>query len=300
MATAKIVISPAEFGLDEAKGKEIESVFLPVITERDNLLVEYDEIASSAISEPITKKARELRLKLVKVRTNTEKVHKSAKAFYLAGGKFVDAWKNRNTTSIELMEAALLSIENHYVNIELKRVADLKAERIKLLSDVCDHPEIFVVELMTEEAFDDLLASEYAAKKARIKAAELAETKRLADIEAEKAEQKRILDENAALRAENKLKEDQLLAEKEKLGKLIKAQESHAAMIESPSAPSPEISVQTNYNGGRIPASLKSQVLLWVYSLEKPNIEQDNEAVRFIMSKFESFKSWAIAQTENI
>ena len=110
--TKEIVkINPAEYGLDESKAMEVESVFLPVVAERDNLAITYNEIVNKEISTDLVFQARELRLKLVKVRTNTDKIHKTAKAFYLAGGRFVDAWKNKNVEVISQMEEKLSGID---------------------------------------------------------------------------------------------------------------------------------------------------------------------------------------------
>ncbi len=105
------IVDPKDYGLDEKQGSEVEKEFLPVITERENLTSIYSDIVSKEITREIEAEAYDLRLKLVKVRTNTDRIHKAAKAFYLAGGKFVDAWKNKNNTIIEQMEEKLKEIE---------------------------------------------------------------------------------------------------------------------------------------------------------------------------------------------
>lgn len=111
------IIDPKEFGLDEQQAKTIEQDFSPVISEKNALSEIYEQVITKELTPELCSEARELRLKLVKVRTSTDKIHKSAKAFYLAGGRFVDAWKNKNVQSIELMESKLDEIENYYINL---------------------------------------------------------------------------------------------------------------------------------------------------------------------------------------
>jgi len=43
---------------------------------------------------------KELRLKYMKIRTATLDIHKKQKAFYLAGGRFVDGWMNASLMAL--------------------------------------------------------------------------------------------------------------------------------------------------------------------------------------------------------
>ncbi len=190
MKTAKVevlpavLVDPAEFGLDAEKAAEVESVFLPVVTERDLLAENYAVITSQEITPKTTQQARDLRLKLVKLRTNTDRIHKAAKAFYLAGGRFVDAWKNKNVVVIEQMEEKLEDIELHFVRIEQQRILDLQEERKGLL---WEYSEVLPegLGLMPQAVFDAYLTGLKVAHEAK-----LAEEKRLED---ERIEQERIL-----------------------------------------------------------------------------------------------------------
>jgi len=201
------LINAKEFGLDENQAVIVEQEFLPVVTEREALSSIYSEIITKEITIDTVKEAHSLRLKLVKVRTNTDKIHKAQKAFYLAGGKFVDAWKNKNNTIVEQMESKLLEIENYFANIEREKLEKLKAERIKLLATVCDDTSMYVVEAMSEIAFNTLINGLKLAKEAELIAIEdariLAEELRIEKerIEAEIKEKERI--ENERIRIEN-------------------------------------------------------------------------------------------------
>ena len=190
MKTAKVevlpavLVDPAEFGLDKEKAAEVESVFLPVVTERDLLAENYAVITSQEITLKTTQQARDLRLKLVKLRTNTDRIHKAAKAFYLAGGRFVDAWKNKNVVVIEQMEEKLEDIELHFVRIELERITKLALDREGQLAS---YTETFPDGLgqMPQEVFDAYLSGLKLAYEKK-----LAEERRIED---ERIEQERIL-----------------------------------------------------------------------------------------------------------
>ena len=91
---------------------------------------EFNEITKLPIEEKSTSlKAKELRLKYVKVRTGTADIHKQQKAFYLAGGRFVDGWKNAQLFASQGIEEKLEEIEKYAENTERQRIAQLQSER---------------------------------------------------------------------------------------------------------------------------------------------------------------------------
>lgn len=236
------LINPSEFGLTENEAVIVEKEFTPVVVEREALEQIYANIITNEITPELVKEARELRLKLVKVRTTTDKIHKTQKAFYLAGGKFVDAWKNKNNTIVEQMESKLSEIENYYVEIERKRIEALKIERIEKLKEVCDDTSMYVVEAMSEEAFAKLINGLKLAKEAELKAIEdariEAEKQRLEAerIEAERKEKERIENErirleNERLRLEAEEKEKAAKLERERIEKEREAERKKQAEI---------------------------------------------------------------------
>ncbi len=174
------LVNPKEYGLEPSQAEQIESVFLPVIQERENLAEKYTEIVKSEITTELTKSAKELRLRLVKVRTSTDKIHKDAKAFYLAGGRFVDAWKNRNVTVIEEMESRLFEIEDHFAKIDREKQEELKQSRLKILAEYCENPELYNVGLLSDDAFNSLVSGQKMIKEQKIEAERKAEQARIA------------------------------------------------------------------------------------------------------------------------
>ena len=156
META-VVVNPIDYGLDKKRGDEIAIVFTPVVVEKNMLTFQYTKLIEQEISKAVVVEAHDLRMKMVKVRTNTAKIHKAEKDFYLCGGRFVDAWKNKTTVSIEQMESRLLEIENYYENIEKKRIEDLKEQRVAQLSGLCDNPNLYQPERMDSNTFNQLV-----------------------------------------------------------------------------------------------------------------------------------------------
>jgi hypothetical protein len=124
----------ADFGIEETKAQEIAGQFKPMLDKMIELENEYNEIMRlPKENEETAEKAGELRKKLVKVRTGTAEIHKKQKAFYLSGGRFVDAWKNAQLFASEGLEQNLLEIETYKQRIELERLQALTEKRQEML-----------------------------------------------------------------------------------------------------------------------------------------------------------------------
>lgn len=227
--TALVKVDPKEFGLDEMQAQKIENAFIPVITERNALALMYSEIIVKEITPELVKEAAQLRLKLVKVRTGTGKIHKAEKAFYLAGGRFVDAWNNRNVVAIEHMEEKLSEIENYYTNIEKQRIADLQKEREALLAPYnVENISALNLGAMAEAVWTNFLSGTKAGHEAKLAAEKQAEADRIAKEKAEADERERIKADNIRLQKENDEKERLRIAEKAKTDALLKMEREKA------------------------------------------------------------------------
>jgi len=228
MKTEVTIVDPKEFGLEETKGKTIESAFTQKMIERDAFAEQYSTIIASELNAETFKAARELRLKLVKVRTGISDVHKTEKAFYLASGKYVDALKNKLTVPIEQMEEKLKEIEEYEAKQEADRKAKLKAERLEMLApyEVVGLENISIAYMNDEQfasflstnklAFETRAEQARLAEVARIEAEQKAEADRLAKIQDDKKERERIEAENAKLKAEAETMEKELAIERKK------------------------------------------------------------------------------------
>lgn len=151
------IVKAEDFGLEQKTAKEISSKFTPAIQERDGLAKIYGELITKELTPGLVGQARELRLKLVKVRTGIASIHKTQKDFYLAGGRFVDAWKNKETLPVTQMEEKLTEIEKHFENLELQRIEKIKVKRESELEkyQVEELPDNLGT--MSEDAFQALL-----------------------------------------------------------------------------------------------------------------------------------------------
>ena len=211
-------INPAEFGLEENQAQTIEQAFMPKIVERDGIKPIYSELLTKEITPQLCFEAKNLRLKLVKIRTGIAEIHKSQKAFFLAAGRYVDAWKNKETLPVTQMEENLEAIEKHYEKIEAERIAKLQEERA---SEMQKYEADFIpgnLGELTEQVWANFLLGTKTAYEQRKESERLAAEKEAERIAAEKAEQERIKAENEKLRiqAEKDAKEKAELEAKAK------------------------------------------------------------------------------------
>jgi hypothetical protein len=225
-------IDPKEFGLQETQVTEIQAAFMPKIVERDGLAEIYSGIITQEICPELCKTAKELRLKLVKVRTGIAEIHKTQKAFYLAAGRYVDAWKNKETLPVTQMEENLSAIEEHYERIEAQKRAALQTERAAELQKFSDEGAFIPGNLgeLLPEVWDNYLLgvkTAYETKKENERKAADAEAARVA---AEKAEQERIRQENERLKAEAEQREKE---RKEQAERERKEREAHEAALKA-------------------------------------------------------------------
>jgi hypothetical protein len=191
MNTELVKVDPKEYGLEEVQVATIEQAFLPKITERDGYAQIYEQLITKELTKELCNEARELRLKLVKTRTGIADIHKTQKAFFLAAGKFVDAWKNKETAPVEQMEEKLSEIEKHFENIEKERIAKLEADRLTLTKQFTEYPASNLG-LMADIVFDSYLLGLKVAYEAKIKAEREAEQLRIDNERIDKLGRERI------------------------------------------------------------------------------------------------------------
>lgn len=217
MTTEISKLNPAEFGLKEDQVATIEKAFMPKIIERNALSEMYETLIKSELSPELCMEAGSLRKKLVKVRTGIADIHRTQKAFYLAAGRFVDAWKNKETRPIEQMEEKLTSIEKYYENLEKERKNKLRDERIAELAKYEMDGSLMLLGEMKDEVWVNFLAGAKLQYEQKKEAERKAEEERLAAIEAEKRRQEEIRIENERLKKEREELERKQEAERRKM-----------------------------------------------------------------------------------
>jgi hypothetical protein len=222
-----VKINASDYGLEETKAKEIESLFLPMLAKMSELENEYNDILKNEINPETCQRAKDLRLSYVKIRTGTAEIHKKAKEFYLNGGRFVDGWKNAQLFASGEKEKTLKAIEDHFENQERERLEKLRTDRLLLLKPYTEI-EPLALGHMQQDVFDNYLTGVKIAYEQKITAEKKAEEDRLALIEAQKKEQEAIRLDNIRLQKEAKEKERLAEIERKKNAEILKTQQEKA------------------------------------------------------------------------
>ena len=290
-----VKIDPKEYGLTDETASNIQMQFAPMLQRMVELEAEFNEVAALEIEDPETaKKAKEVRLKYVKARTTTADIHKTQKAFYLNGGRFVDGWKNAQVFAAQGKEDALLKIETHFEIKERDRINALSIERRELIRPYVDDAENANYGIMDQGVWDAFLlgkkrqfqdiedAKEYD-KQRKIEEEAIAEKQK----EAERIENERVRKELQAAKSE--IEKQRLEAEKieasakaEKEKQRLQAEKERIAADKLAKAP------------------LKEQLTKWVESFEIPNTASTSEKALNIKAKFLAFKEWAKKEVDSI
>ena len=222
-------VNPSDYGLDVVKAKEMTNGLSTILGERVILADAYKEVISMDITKENLSVFKGLRLRIRDNRTKgIEKWHFTNKAFYLAGGRFVDAIKNKEVLENNRMEKALLGAENHFLNLAKEELAKIQGERVLEVSKYVTLDKVIDFSAMDEDVWEAYRDAKKKTYEKQLEAEAQIEKERQAVLQAEKDEQDRIKKENDKLRAE--AKESARLAKIES-DKLVKQQEKEKAKI---------------------------------------------------------------------
>jgi len=228
-----MLVNPLEFGLTEEKSLDLTSDLTPILQERNVLAESYKLVIGQEITPELLTQSRELRLKIQKNRTQgIEKWHKTTKDFFLTGGRFVDAIKNKAILENTRMEENLLEIEKHFENLEKERIQKLQDLRIELVRPYLESVGNLVLSSMENDVFEAYLKIKKDSFETEQEAKKQIELNRLEAIrvENERLENQRL--ENEKLKKEAELKEAELKAERQKAKDLIIENEKKAKIEE--------------------------------------------------------------------
>ena len=173
------LVNPQEFGLEAEKANEMVSNLKSTIAEREVLQNAYIDVIDLEVTKENIPTFKELRLKLVKNRTTIEKWHKSNKAFFLAGGRYVDAIRNKEILVNQEMESKLMDAEKHFENLERERLTQLQNKRVEQLSKYVEDANERDLSSMDEDVWEAYLSAKKKAYEDRIEAERKAEAERL-------------------------------------------------------------------------------------------------------------------------
>lgn len=224
-----VQINPQEFGLTDETAKNISAQFQPMLDKMVELENEFNQIISLPIEDPeTTKKAKELRLKYVKVRTGTADIHKAQKAFYLNGGRFVDGWKNAQLFASQGKESKLEEIEKYQENLIKEAQEKLQSERIELIRPFIDDTTALNFGEMPEDVWNAYFNAKRQAYADKLEAERKAQEERQAAIKAEqeRIEAQRI--ENERLKAEAEAREKEIEAERKRQAETLRIEQEKA------------------------------------------------------------------------
>lgn len=185
-----------------------------------------------------SQKARELRLGLVKNRTQAEKIKNELKRGLIDEGKLIDGLFNVVSNSSKMLETKLESIEKHVELQEKIRKEELRVKRSEELAALEVDSTFYQLGEMSEESYQQLLSSSKisydlkVAERKRIEeeriAQEKAEAERRQKIEEENKILKAKLEEQAKIDAEKKVKEE---AERQRVLAEQKAKDDEIAKL---------------------------------------------------------------------
>lgn len=195
--------------VDHRRGMAVLSDFAPLLRQAQEMIAESSTIV---VTDPtqvsLMERAAEHRNAIRKVRTATEKVRVDLKSESLRTGKMIDGMANIVKGLCEQEEARLQEQADYARNIEKARMQAIAAERSAALQTLGCDPSAFQLDLMSEAAFEQLLAGQRLAKQQREEAARKAEEERIAKEQADREERERIKAENERLRREAQEREE--------------------------------------------------------------------------------------------
>jgi len=225
-----------ESGLDLSESEIIKqsyASFFIEIAEIKDLSKKIDFENPSDLDEKI---ARDLRLRMVKVRTGSENVKNERKRIHMLKADVEQKAWNLIKVGCQLEEEILLQVEKKREIAEKLRKEQLKNERLELLIPLgFQHENGFNLGDMDDSMFQSLLKGLELAKKEKEEAEAKAELERLENIRKEAEEKERMRVENERLKSEAEAKEKQLAEERAKAEAekqaLIKKQQAEAKIL---------------------------------------------------------------------
>lgn len=183
--TEVAVIKAEDFGLSKVQSETITEGLQTILDERKILTESYKLVIVAELNDETIEQAKKLKLKIRDNRTKgLEKWHEGQKAYWLAGGKFVDATRRVHVIENERMEAALDEIVRHHEIKEKKRLDKVETARKELLAGFPDLNPAYLdnVRDMTDDMFANFYKEQNELKAFReLKAKEAAEAQKLID-----------------------------------------------------------------------------------------------------------------------
>jgi len=213
----QLAIVAKKMGLQENKIQDLLSNFTNDFNNAKELTDGALKIVVTSESQTKTmSKARGIRIALKNIRANTERTRKRLKEQSLREGRAIDGLANVIKALIIPIEEHLKEQEKFLELKEEKRLRDRNEDRRnKLVLYVGEgNMSFYNLEHMTDEAFENLLATSKTSHEAKVEAEKKAEADKLAQEEKDLEERKKIRLENEQLKKEAEEKEKKLEIER--------------------------------------------------------------------------------------
>jgi len=213
-----------EIGLPKIDAEKIIESFSEVaerIEEVKKELIDFNS-TNTEITLGVCTQAKTLRLKLVKIRTRNDEIHKTIKENVLLRTKAIDGVRNFYKLLLVEREDQLKNVETHYEQLEAEKLNKLESERVEKLSKFVVDISFYNLRDMSNAGFEELLKNSEIAFNKRIEEEEKIEKERLAEEKRKEEENEKIRLENIKLKKEAEKREVEIKLENEKKEKKLK------------------------------------------------------------------------------
>lgn len=294
-----VPVDAKQYNVEETTAAGIAAAFVPMLYTMTEMEKEYNAIIVLPISDKETvKKARELRLRYVKVRGEMDDAHKAGKAKILRDGKLWDAWKNTGISTSEGKEEKLKAIEKHAENLERERLEKLQQLRVALLAEYVENASELSLSGMEQDVFEAYLSTKKQQYEDR-KAAELkAEQDRIAREKAEAEEREAQRLENIRLKEEADKREAEIEAERlaaQKERERVEAE--NAAKLEAERKAAAELAAKIKAeNDAKLEAERKERERVEAELRAKKQAEEEAERARIAAEKAAKLEAEKLAK----
>lgn len=231
-----IVVDPPK-GMKPEKVDKIKAAFKEKVVEMEALEDDIQALLKLE-GEPTaidSDTAKNLRKKLVKIRTGTAALHKELKAEALNEGRYLDAFKKVQDTVSREREEPLEKIAKYHENLEAERIQKIyDARRAEMeMYDIENDPSFNIAEV-DQTVWDEWLKK--AAEEAKVlrEHRQKKEAEEREKAEADRIERERLEKENAELREKERIRqnEERLKQMEQDEAERLKKDEAHRMLIE--------------------------------------------------------------------
>lgn len=231
MENKELVVIIEESGLEKTQGQKILDNFSGFIKEAGEWESKAKVINVTDISQvEDMANAREARLALKSIRVNAENTRKSLKEKALREGKAIDGIANVIKALIVPIEEHLEKQEKFAENLENERKEKIEAQRSFELQKYVEDITLYNFKDMSDEAFENLLATLKLAFEVRQEAIKKAEQDRIDNEVKEKAEAEKNKAEVERLKKEAEAREKELAKERAEQEKKLEAERAKAKL----------------------------------------------------------------------